>query len=195
MKNEQRREQTTRLLLETAKALLQDKSCHAITMQDIMEKSSLSKGAIFHYVKSKDELFAWVLLDRLEELNASFLKEAAHAPASFEGPMSAIAGNLARLEDAGDITNKVLMYLLGREDDPAVAEALRQFYDRSASLSGEWIRKGQEQGVIRASIDPRKTADLLVLLSLGLRVRAGFPEGGAAAEDVSDFIAALLKAK
>lgn len=47
MKNADRREQTIRQLLEATKQLLRDKSCHAITLKDIMEQSQLSKGLYF----------------------------------------------------------------------------------------------------------------------------------------------------
>ena len=42
-----------------------------------------------------------------------------------------------------DVTNKVLIYLLGKEDQPAVAEALKQYYERSVHLSKQWILTGQ----------------------------------------------------
>ncbi|WP_244226785.1 TetR/AcrR family transcriptional regulator [Paenibacillus protaetiae] len=71
--HEERREQTTRPLLDSIKELIREKGCHSITMKDIMEKSGLSKGVIFHYVKSKDEIFAWMLQERLEETNDHFM--------------------------------------------------------------------------------------------------------------------------
>ncbi|TBL81074.1 TetR/AcrR family transcriptional regulator [Paenibacillus thalictri] len=194
MKQEERREQTTRQLLDATKALLQEKGCHAITMKDIVERSELSKGAIFHYVKSKDEIFAWVLQDRLEETNRNFLHEVERGP-SFEGPMEVISRNLALLENTQDVTNKVLMYLLGKEDEPAVAEVLKQFYERSVSLSKSWIVSGQHHGVIPESVDPEHAAEMFVLLSLGLRVRSSFPviPQSSKAADVSSFIVSILQ--
>ena len=68
MKQEERRKQTIRLLLDATKELIREKGGHSITMKDIMDQSGLSKGSIFHYVKSEDEIFVWVLQDRLENL-------------------------------------------------------------------------------------------------------------------------------
>ncbi|MBP3961514.1 TetR/AcrR family transcriptional regulator [Paenibacillus lignilyticus] len=174
MKQEERREQTIRLLLEATKSLVREKGCSSLTLKDIMERSELSKGAIFHYVKSKDELFAWVLLERLEETNNRFMSEVGRKGGEFEGPMGSIAGSLNSLEESDDVTNKVFVYLLGKEEEPAVAEALNQFYERSVQLSRSWITAGQQRGVIPAAIDADRTAELFVLISLGLRVRSSF---------------------
>lgn len=195
MKNEDRRKQTIRQLLDATKQLLREKSCHAITMKDIMDQSQLSKGAIFHYVKSKDEIFAWVLQERLEEIHEHFMSEVEKGGRTFDGPMQIISNNLAGLEDAEEVTNKVLVYLLGREDEPAVAEVLRSFYERSVHLSKQWIMIGQQHGVIQESVDPDKTAELFVLLAFGLRVRASLPAlpVSFAAGDLSAFMAHLLK--
>lgn len=66
-----------------------------------MEQSQLSKGAIFHYVKSKDEIFAWVLEERLDAVNDRFEEEVRGSiDKSFDGPMHAIARSLAGLKTA-----------------------------------------------------------------------------------------------
>ncbi|GIP58492.1 TetR/AcrR family transcriptional regulator [Paenibacillus woosongensis] len=195
MKNEDRRKQTIRQILDATKELLREKNCHTITMKDIMEKSELSKGAIFHYVKNKDEIFAWVLQDRLEEINEQFMKEVEQGEKTFDGPMLAISSNLAALENANEVTNKVLMYLLGREDEPAVAEVLHHFYQRSVHLAKQWIVIGQQHGVIQESVDSERTAEMFVLLSFGLRVRSSFLKVPVSytAQDLSSFMAATLK--
>lgn len=175
MKQEERRQQTTRLLLDTVKELIREKGCHATTMKDIMDRSGLSKGAIFHYVKSKDEIFVWVLQERLEETNSQFMTEVEQGGRSFGEPMRKIAESILQYENAQDVTNKVLLYLLGKEDQPVIAEALKQYYERSVDLSKQWIETGQRHGVIPEAVDAGKTADMFVLLTLGLRVRSSIP--------------------
>lgn len=196
MKQEERRQQTKSLLLDAAILLIQEKGCHAITMKDIMDKSGLSKGAIFHYVKSKDEIFVWVLQERLEDTNNRFINEVEQGRRSFDEPMLKISESISAYETA-DVTNKVLMYLLGKEDEPLIADALHQYYERSVSLSEQWIQTGQQHGVIPETIDAGKTADMFVLLTLGLRVRSSIPNVSAAytAQDFTSFITELLKAR
>ncbi len=197
MRNVDRRKKTIGLLLETTKALLMDKSCHTITLKDIMEHSKLSKGAIFHYVKSKDEIFAWVLQERLEETNYQFMNEVEKGEKSFDGPMQKIAANLQRLADENDITNQILMYLLDKNEDPIVKEVLHNFYDKAVYISKQWITTGQDHGVISKSVEVDQTAELFVLLSLGLRVRSSIAASSPSftAADAAVFISNYLKAE
>lgn len=109
--------------------------------------------------------------------------------------MLAIARSLAGLEDSHEATNKVLLYLLGKENEPAVAEVLEHFHERSVSVSRQWIITGQKYGVIKDSVNPDETAELFVLLSLGLRVRTSMrasPES-LSAKEVAGFMAGILK--
>ncbi|OWR29958.1 TetR family transcriptional regulator [Saccharibacillus sp. O23] len=175
MKQEERREQTLRTLLDTVKELVKEKGCHSVTMKDIMDRSNLSKGAIFHYVKSKDELFVRVLRERLEETDRGFRSEVDADAPSFADPMRKIADSISVYENPEDPTNKILLYLLGKEDQPMIAEALKAYYERSVDLSRQWIETGQRHGVISSEVDPARTADLFVLLTTGLRVRASIP--------------------
>ncbi len=191
MKQEERRQQTKKLLLDTIKTLIQLKGCDAITMADIVNSSGLSKGAIFHYVKSKDELFTWVLQDRLEQINAGFMKQVAEKP-NFEQPMNQIADSLWELEDKMDITNQVWMYLLSRADQPVVGEVLARFYDQTYTYSKAWIEQGQIHGVISKELDAKKTAEMFVLISYGIRLRAVIP-GVEISFGVPEFISFINK--
>ncbi|WP_223068296.1 TetR/AcrR family transcriptional regulator [Paenibacillus caui] len=197
MKQEERRQHTLQLLLDATKELIMEKGCQSITMKDIMERTGLSKGAIFHYVQSKDEIFAWILQEQLEKTNARFNAEIEQGNRSFDSPMQKIAESLALLDDPRDVTNKVLAYLLGREDQPPVAAALKQFYENSVHFSSQWIRMGQQHGVIPASVDTAATAEMFVLLGLGMRVRSSFPlqKVSFSAQSFSEFIAGVLKSK
>ncbi|WP_340014807.1 TetR/AcrR family transcriptional regulator [Paenibacillus sp. FSL K6-1318] len=197
MKNEDRRKHTTAQLLGATKELLQEKACHAITLKEIMERSGLSKGAIFHYVRSKDEIFIWVLMEHLETVHSAVLSTIAEADIkTFEGPMQIIAANLVGLEEQGSMTNKVLLYLLGKEDEPQVSEALQQFHDRSVNYSMQWIELGIKHGVIDSSINAEQMGELFVLLSMGLRVRTSMHTSGRShlnSTDIANFMSTMLK--
>lgn len=189
MKQEQRRQQTLQLMLETVKQLIAEKGCDSIKMSDIMDRSGLSKGAIFHYVKTKDEIFALLLLERLEDIDNRFMEEVTRQNENneFEGPLREITKKLSMLENRQDVTNQVLMYLLGKSGQPAVAEALQSFYEQSFRLSKQWIVTGQSHGVIPDSIDADKTAELFMLISFGLRMRSAISTTGNSAYAADDF--------
>ncbi|WP_028777429.1 TetR/AcrR family transcriptional regulator [Shimazuella kribbensis] len=196
MKQEERRLQTQKLLLDTIKKLILEKGCDAIRMADIMQESGLSKGAIFHYVKSKDELFAWVLQDRLDMINKNFFQQVAQNP-NFDQPMLQIAESFSALEDQHDITNQVLMYLLSKAQQPIVENVLTHFYEQSYTNSIEWIKTGQRHSVISKTLDAEKWAEMFVLISFGLRLRSVIPrkENNFDSKDFSLFIQDQLSKK
>jgi AcrR family transcriptional regulator len=195
LKQEERRQQTIRRLMDMTKELITEKGCHSITMQDIMNRSGMSKGAIFHYVKSKTEIFIWVLQERLEETNERFMKEVEQGRQNFDEPMQAIKESIIAYENPHNVTNKVLLYLLGKEEDPMVADALKNYYDRSVYLSKMWIETGQSFGVIPETVDAEKTGDMFTLMTFGLRIRSSIPQAQAVfkAQDLSEFIRDVLK--
>ncbi|MBB6729285.1 TetR/AcrR family transcriptional regulator [Cohnella zeiphila] len=193
MKRELKREQTLRKLIEASRDLIREKGCIQTTMSDIMERSGLSKGAIFHYVKGKDELFGLVLQSRTEETDRLF-KEAVNRRPDFQGPMRAIASGFPELSDPQDVSNRIFRYLLGRSEEPGVGEILARYYEDSVRKSAVWIEQGQRHGVIPEAVDANKTGEMFVLLSLGMRLRSGI-EGvpnSVTAEDMAEWIAGTL---
>lgn len=197
MKRELKRQQTKQLLLDTTKQLIEEKGCANMTLNDIMQRSGLSKGAIFHYVKGKDELLAMVLEERLEETNARFLEATRQGTPEFAGPMNQIAGSLRMLEERQDAANQVFIYLLGKSDQPDVAAVTKRFYEHAFGVSKQWILAGQHGGVIPPSIDADKTADLFVLISFGLRMRSSIGSDALAfgSADFGTWMANLLQPK
>ncbi|MFD2673642.1 TetR/AcrR family transcriptional regulator [Marinicrinis sediminis] len=174
MKQEDRRRQTTARILETTLTLIKQKGCEAVTLKDIVAHSGLSKGAIFHYVKSKEEIFAWILREQIEQTNTRFLNEVHEGGSSFAGPMERITEALQAMDDPRNLSSQVLMYLLGKEKDPKVTEVLNQFYDTLLNMAKSWIEIGQQHGVIQPSVDADTTAEMFVLLGFGMRMRASF---------------------
>ena len=172
VKQEERRQKTIELLLQTVKKLIAEKGCESITMKHIMEESGLSKGAIFHYVDSKEELFAKVLEERLDQINERFVRKVQENGDDAIGPMSQITAGLPEIEKGDEITNRVIAYLVGRAGLPAVNEILRRFYEASVLRSVSWIEAGQRKGVLSSKIDAAKTSELFVLISFGIRIRS-----------------------
>lgn len=191
MKQAERRERTKRLLLEATASLIREKGCAKTSLKDIMERSGLSKGGIFHYVKNKDELFCMVLQEWLEETGRRFCRATMEKEDKFGGPLGEIVARLHELDDPNDVGNQVFLYLLGKNGQDEARDVLRQFYAQSFHTSRQWIVLGQEAGVIPKSVDADKMADLFVLIGLGMRVRSGI--GQPFAFESADFAALMAE--
>lgn len=158
-----------RLIAATEKIIAQ-KGCQSTTMQDIMIDTGLSKGAIYHYVKSKEELFGLVLQARLEFNNKRF-HDSVSKKGGLNGPLQVIAEGLKESHHPENVMNRILLYLLSQQDKRGISDILKQYNDRYTAASTEWIKLGQQYGVINGNIDARKTAEHFNILSYGLRVR------------------------
>lgn len=172
MKQSERRQQTIQLLLETTTQLIREKGCGSVTMKDIVDRSGLSKGAIFHYVKSKNEIFAWVLQEGLDEIDQRFNNQVNSGKKEFQGPLNEITKRFDEFQDPESVTNQILVYLLAKSGQKEIDEVLGRFYRQSVQLSRQWIATGQTHGVIPASVDSEKMGELFVLISFGLRMRS-----------------------
>ncbi|QRG66607.1 TetR/AcrR family transcriptional regulator [Brevibacillus choshinensis] len=159
------------LLLSITEELIEEKGCHQTTLQDIIKRSGLSKGAIYHYVKSKDELLGLLLQKRLERIGTQFYEKVHQGEKNLHSPLAAISDGLRHIHDPKDVTNLIFIYLLSKKDDPTIGQMLSAIYERSVHNSQEWIELGQKSGVIPGSLDAAKTAALFTILTYGIRVQ------------------------
>ena len=67
-------EQTVQLILDTASTLFLQKGHDKTTLQDIINATKLSKGAIYHHFASKEAILIAVV-DRMGEFNSSVLAQ------------------------------------------------------------------------------------------------------------------------
>lgn len=163
---------TFQMLLSITEELIEEKGCHQTTLQDIIKRSGMSKGAIYHYVRSKDELLGLLLRKRLDQIGAYFYEKVHLGKNELEGPLEAIMEGLRHIQDPQDVTNQIILYLLSKKDDPTIGEMLTDIYNQSVENSKEWIELGQKGGVIPESLDAEKTATLFTVLTYGIRVQS-----------------------
>lgn len=170
---------TFQLLLQAAKELILEKGCRATTLQDILNRTGLSKGAIYHYVTSKDELFALILQSGIEETNARFqlqVEKAAHG--DLANPLSAIVAGLFPENDAErKVTDQIFLYLLSQQDKPGIARLLENVNRYSMEMAVRWIRTGQEGGAIPREMDAERIAHFFAIVTNGFRVMKNVPGG------------------
>ncbi|KGX90771.1 TetR/AcrR family transcriptional regulator [Pontibacillus marinus] len=160
---------TWQTILNNTEILIKEKGCQKTTLKDIMERTELTKGGIYHYVKSKNELFAKLLTSKLEQVNQRFY-EAAQNPAEekLHSPLYQTTETFTFNSDS--VSNEIILYLLSHRHDPSVAQLLEQHHKTVLEQSKEWIRYGQEHGAIPSNIDATNVSQLFLLIGYGLNV-------------------------
>ncbi|MBO0962784.1 TetR/AcrR family transcriptional regulator [Neobacillus sp. MM2021_6] len=159
-------------ILSITEEIILEKGCRNTTLKDIIERSGLSKGAIYHYVESKDELFGLILQSKIEEMNEKFhmnIIRSIKEGSSNQGGFSTVGQFFSSRQNANDIGNLILIYLLS-QDNEKVKKILNNIYKYSKDTGAKWIKMGQDNGVIPANIDAEKMSSLLMTFSYGLRV-------------------------
>ena len=160
------------LILSATEQLIEEKGCRQTTMQDIIGRTGLSKGAIYHYVTGKDELFGLILKARTEQINTKFFEIVSkEETVGINDPLNVIANGVAKHSTEQDVTNKIFIYLLGRMDNQKVEEILKDVYSHSLAISTKWIEVGQEEGAIPLVVNAEKMASIFLTFMYGLRVQ------------------------
>ncbi len=152
-------------ILEAALQCFGSKGLHDAKMDDIVESSGLSKGAIYWHFKSKEELFL-ALFDAFEEALFAECEELPREDA------------LEALRQTGEIA---LMRLLEMRPlleawteflrHPTSRRRMGEVYQRTRGRLAETIRDGIARGQIR-DCDPDHVAGALTALVEGLLLQA-----------------------
>ena len=72
-------EETVRKILDTAERLFIEMGYDRTSLQEIIDETGLSKGAIYHHFASKEDIF-YAVCDRIGRRNAEVLSQVRDAP-------------------------------------------------------------------------------------------------------------------
>ncbi|HEY3711234.1 MAG TPA: TetR/AcrR family transcriptional regulator [Amycolatopsis sp.] len=178
-----------RRLLQQATKLFAKKGFDRTSVQEIVEAAGVTKGAMYHYFGSKDDLLYEIYARVLREQTAQ-LEKVADSDAPLRARLATAASDVvvSSIENLDDNTIFLQsMHQLSTEKRKAVRAERRKYHERFRRL----IEEGQAGGDFRAD----KPADLVVdfffgsVHHLGSWYRRGGPLG---AREVGDHFADLL---
>lgn len=166
-------------ILDAALECFSTKGYYASTVDDIVKYSKLSKGSVYNYFKSKEEIFLSLLQQRseanLQELTAGL----AEISSSVEKLRYWIRTDLPY-----NVNKKKFMHVhieswLYAADVPHVKAVLKESFDTLFKLTQDIIVQGQEAGEIKQDINPNAAAAMFWSLHDGIWLHAsiGYDEG------------------
>ncbi|MEU9504258.1 TetR/AcrR family transcriptional regulator [Streptomyces sp. NPDC048196] len=178
-----------RRLLATATRLFAEQGYDRTSVQEIVDAAGVTKGALYHYFGSKDDLLHEVY-GRVLRLQQERLDHFADADAPVEQRLRDAAADVVvtTIENLDD--TKIFfrsMHHLGPEKDKQVRAERRRYHERFRAL----IEEGQRSGVFAADIP----ADLVVDYHFGSVHHLGtwYRENGPLTpQQVADHLADLL---
>ncbi len=185
------REFDTDSALDQAMLVFRNRGYHAATIGDLSTAMGLTSGSIYKAFKDKRNLFIQVFARYLSQRNAAL-----------RGRLAPLASGRERmaewlrfyLESAADLEGRRGCLVVGstvesQALDEELAGLARQAVMRNRAFIDEMIRDGQRDGSIAADIDPPLMADLLLCLTLGMRVMGKVTE----IHDADAAIAQIMK--
>lgn len=155
-------EETVRKILDTAERLFIEKGYDQASLQDIIDATGLSKGAIYHHFASKEDIF-YSVCDRIGQHNAEVLSKV-RDDSSLSGLEKLRTIFAASLQPERQAKMFCMMpYLLNNAKFLAI-EMRSIFMDVVPEFIEPIIQQGIADGSIRTD-HPRELAEAMMLLS------------------------------
>ena len=154
------RSKTRERILEAAESVFADNGYHDALVDEIGQRTSISKGGLYFHFPSKEDLF-FAVMDRLaDKLVTRAEKAALEAESPLEAAEAAIDEVLSTLSAQKRLAKLLIIqgYTMGNAFESKRAEV----FDRFARLIGEQLQAAKEAGQIR-----EENTDLASLVWLG----------------------------
>jgi AcrR family transcriptional regulator len=161
-RREREKEQRRNAIIDAAENVFFAKGLANATMDEVAEAVELSKGTIYLYFKSKEDLYLAIIRRGLTILRDSFV-EALNTHEKGIEKIEAIAHPnhfqaMLYFESAG----------LPYDAESGYAAECHALSNNALEISAEAVRIGIQDGTIRPDLDPMKTAMTLYGVSVGL---------------------------
>lgn len=161
-----------RQLLDVAKRLFAQNGYRNSTTANIAKAANVTEPILYRHFRSKKNLF----LEVINEIRRETLDQWREMAATKEDPLEAlrlIASSFQYALQKHGLEYRVAHRALAELNDKDVAEVLRDFYTNEAEFFTELIRKGQNIGRFRTTIDPRLAAWCIIRQAVAYSLTEG----------------------
>lgn len=167
------KEQRRQEIIEAAARVFAAKGYEHAAMQDVVEASGMSRGGVYLYFSSKEQLFR-ALLDRIDSERAAALQALA---ASESGAWEAIERLLDGLRgDPEGLATAIYEYFLAGTREAERLPYLRDRFETICQAIQALMNLGIEQDEFRPRLEPRAIAEAFLAFTDGLVMHGLFLE-------------------
>lgn len=162
-REEDRRKQREREIIESAKAVFADRGFHNASINDIIQRAAIARGTFYLYFGGKQAVFDKILDEALAELRARITRIVVGAGASGQSPQEQLRQNLVRVLDYVLRDRPLTLILLNHKQTPDVDVAARinSFFADVAAMIESSLRYGMVLELVR-QCDPPLVASALL---------------------------------
>jgi AcrR family transcriptional regulator len=183
-----------RRLLDAAVGLFAEKGFDATSVQEIVERAAVTKGAMYHYFKSKDDLlyaiYHGLISQQLADLDRILAAGGPPGAAIRAIIIDLVETTTARLAEAAVFSRE--MHKLADEPMAALRAQRRRYHEALRDV----VARGQADGAF-ASVASAETVTLIVFGIVNQLPQWYRPDGPKSprqlADEIADFVLAALK--
>ncbi len=157
-------------ILQSAAALFSQNGYHTTSMDDIVKESGLSKGAIYGYFKSKDDLFLALSDKQLESMIDNMQDAFSPEDSAKNKLMKAAEIHFRQIVDPNDVWRVTLELWVESPRIPSLEKRVRKRYDLAHKFLADIIAEGKKKGEFRKDIDPDMISSILLATIRGLSI-------------------------
>jgi AcrR family transcriptional regulator len=168
-------EQTRTQILEMACMLIHQHGFKGMRIDEVAEKTELTKGAIYYHFPNKKALGYAVIDDLLRQQFKAFWSDSLQQPGLPVEVISASFKNMGQNVDECDLEVGCPLTNLGSEmsfEDEGFRLRINKVFDEWAESIEALLEKGKQDGNVREDVDPKKTSQFLVASFQGIQCSA-----------------------
>lgn len=159
------KEDAKRRIIEAAMDVIAERGCDQMTIDDVAKNLGVTKGAVYWYFKSKEELVAAVLNKFRNDIERTSFESFYNRP--LENAFTQIFDRFSLTDDRQRAIFFEMFALAARNTE--VRHATREYYAGLVSTFEDVIRREKKKHFIQTQADPHTLALLLVALYSGLQ--------------------------
>ncbi len=162
-------------ILETAFVLFMQRSFKAVTMNDIVKSSGMSKGAFYHYFKSKEEVFQEVVNTYFMKLTDIDYAKCSHE--SLKSFYSDLVSNLQnqtgflhqlrKAKESGEAFNYFQLLFDAMYLSPVLKTRILEMQTKEMKAWTEIIGIAKKKGEIKTDLADKDVAKLFIYVNDG----------------------------
>lgn len=167
-------------ILQAAVGCFCRRGYHETTVQDICDEAGLSKGGLYTYFKSKEEILAAIVEDSfigaLTEAEA-VAKSAGTALEKLERVAAAVIDRFTSRGPYASHSPQLLLEIWAESSkNPHLAALCAQGYEHWRTFLADLLREGIAQRLFKPEVDPNALASILVAVFDGLTLLEGITQ-------------------
>ncbi len=159
------KEDAKRRIIEAAMDVIAERGCDQMTIDDVAKKLGVTKGAVYWYFKSKEELVTAVLNKFQTDIERTSFES------FYNRPIDEVFSRLFERFSLSDDRQRAIFFemfaLAARNSD--VRHATREYYSGLVATFEEAIKREKKKNFIQTHADPHTLALLMVALYSGLQ--------------------------